>query len=346
MLLFCLLSFTGFSAVEDSTKRVKVQVLPSLFHTPETSWGGGITALGFMDGKDSLTRNSNFQLFLDATLMNQASFQSDFNFFTRGNKNFIQGSTDLSKFPELYFGIGNENNPEDYCNIDLRYVNGTITYYTSVINGWYIGPTVHFQKLAVKNKVLDHDGFEVDDMGYNTTGTSISLLNDHRNDMLNPTNGHYIATSFGKYFDHTGMSDGFLTHSLDARYYKSFGKLVFNSNLYAVHNSGIVPFRLMPTIGGPRFLRGYYAGRFRDNNMTLTQIEFRRPIFWRIGLAAFTGVGQVYSKTSEFALNRFHYNYGAGLRFKLNKHSAANIRIDYGRTADSDGFYIVFGECF
>ena len=80
--------------------------------------------------------------------------------------------------------------------------------------------------------------------------------------------------------------------------------------------------------------------------MALLQAEVRRPIFWRIGIAAFSGIGQVYAKSSEFGLNRFHYNYGGGLRFQIHKNSSANIRIDYGRTKDSDGFYIVFGECF
>ncbi len=80
--------------------------------------------------------------------------------------------------------------------------------------------------------------------------------------------------------------------------------------------------------------------------MTLAQIEFRRPLFWRIGVAAFNGVAQVYSEISKFHPSRFHYNYGGRLRFKLNKHSEANIKLDYGRTAESDGFYIVFGECF
>jgi outer membrane protein assembly factor BamA len=142
------------------------------------------------------------------------------------------------------------------------------------------------------------------------------------------------------------MTDGFLSNSLDARYYKTINNVIFNSNIYAVHNKGIVPFRLMPSLGGARFLRGYYSGRFRDNNMSLAQIEFRRKLFWKIGVAAFTGAGQVYSDVRDINVNRIHYNYGGGLRFQLSKESEANIRVDYGRTRDSHGVYIVFGECF
>jgi len=104
-----LLVFTSVFGQEEKEKSLQLQLLPSVFHTPETSWGLGAILLGYHTPKDSLTRKSNVQLFLDATLMKQMSFQSDFNIFTAKNKYFIRGSHDLSKFPEFYFGIGNNN---------------------------------------------------------------------------------------------------------------------------------------------------------------------------------------------------------------------------------------------
>lgn len=336
----------AYTQITDSTTKIAMQVLPSILHTPESSWGFGATLLGFVTPADSAAHTTNFQLFLDVTLMKQASFQTDFNIFTKKNKHYIQGNTDLSIFPEFYFGLGNDTKVDDYCLIDLRFVNAKSTFYTVLKNNWYAGAMLHFQNMALKNKTIVHNGFEVNDMGYFSSGSGIAFLLDKRNNILNPSKGHYVATNISRYFDLNKNTDGFLSHTLDARYYHTFKKLIFNSNLYTVHTRGTVPFRMMPAIGGARFLRGYYAGRFRDNNMALAQIEFRRPLFWRLGIAAFTGVAQVYSSTPEFHLSRFHYNYGGGLRVKLNKHSEANIRLDYGRTADSDGFYIVFGECF
>ncbi len=49
---------------------------------------------------------------------------------------------------------------------------------------------------------------------------------------------------------------------------------------------------------------------------------------------------------NDFNLAQFHFNYGAGLRFKISEYFDANIRLDYGRTKDSHGFCIVFGEAF
>lgn len=343
-LLLCF-SLASFSQ-GDSTRSLKVQPLPSVFHTPETSWGFGLTLLGYYNPLDSATKESNAQIFIDATLNRQLSFQSDFNLFTSKNKHYIRGSHDLSKFPEFYFGIGNENDSEHRCLIKINYFDFKTSFFTKLKKDIYLGPTFHHQSLGHINKNIEQDGFIIDDMGYSFTAGGLALLIDKRNNLLNPSSGYYFESTLSRYWDHGDMTSGYFRNSIDARYYHTFDKLIFNSNVYTIHNNGVVPFRLMPGLGGARFLRGYYAGRFRDNNLSLAQIEFRRKLFWRIGVAAFTGVGQVYSDVRNFDVNRFHYNYGGGLRFELNKESEANIRLDYGRTRDSQGVYIVFGECF
>lgn len=341
-----LLVFSSAFGQEKQEKAVQLQLLPSVFHTPETSWGAGVILLGYHTPKDSMTRKSNVQVFLDATLMKQVSFQSDFNIHTTKNKYFIRGSHDLSKFPEFYFGIGNNNDVNHHCLVNIAFFDVKTDVYKSFKKHRYLGVKFHHQNLAQIDKPIEQDGLSIDDMGYVSTGMGLGFLVDKRNNMLNPTEGHYLETKAMRYIDHTHMTGGFYNFMVDARYYKTFNKMTLNTNLYAVNNTGTVPFRMMPGIGGARFLRGYYAGRFRDNNMTLLQAEVRRLVFWRIGIAAFSGIGQVYAKSSEFGLNRFHYNYGGGLRFQIHKNSSANIRIDYGRTKDSDGFYVVFGECF
>lgn len=339
-------SHTTLAQREDSSKRVQILPLPAIFHTPETSWGGGATLLAFYTPKDTITRKSNAQLFFDVTLRRQVSFQSDFNFFTRNNNFYIKGSHDLSKFPEFFFGIGNANSEEDQCLIDIAYFDAKLALYHQLKPDFYLGTVLHHQNLSSINKEIEQENFSIGEMGYHSSGAGIGILIDKRNHILNPSTGYYLETSLSKYFDGTKMTRGFNSHTLDARYYHTFDKLVLNTNIYTVHNSGVVPFRLMPFLGGPRFMRGYYAGRFRDNNVGFVQAEVRRKVFWRIGVAAFTGAGQVYSSLREFGVQRFHYNYGGGLRFQIREDSPANIRLDYGRTADSHGFYIVFGECF
>ena len=347
--IFFIVFVIAISAIakdRDTSKRMKVIPLPSIFFTPETNWGFGATLLGTYTPKDTHTRKSNSQLFLDVTLMRQASFQSDFNVFTKRNKFYIKGSHDLSKFPEFYFGIGNENEQAHRCLIKIAYFDTKIAIYNQLSTDFYVGTVFHHQSLNTNDKSIEQDLFSIDEMGYTSTGTGVGLLIDKRNNILNPSDGFYLETKLSKYFDGSHMTGGFTNHVFDARFYRTFNRLVLNTNLYTVHNKGIVPFRMMPYLGGPRFMRGYYAGRFRDNNLSFMQAEVRRKLFWRIGVAAFSGLGQVYSNLDQFAMDRFHLNYGGGLRFQLNKDSPANIRFDYGKTRDSHGFYIVFGECF
>lgn len=91
---------------------------------------------------------------------------------------------------------------------------------------------------------------------------------------------------------------------------KLFKKLIWNGNAYLFFNKCDVPFRMLATIGGARFLRGYYRGRFRDNNMMVLQQEVRMPIYKWLGVAIFGGVGSVANKITDFAKNELHYDYG------------------------------------
>ena len=80
--------------------------------------------------------------------------------------------------------------------------------------------------------------------------------------------------------------------------------------------------------------------------MLILQQEFRMPVYKRIGIAAFGGVGAVANKLTDFTKNEIHYDYGVGLRIKINKKENTNLRIDYGFTKDSQGLYVVFAEAF
>ena len=183
--------------------------------------------------------------------------------------------------------------------------------------------------------------------GYTASGIGPILIYDKRDNPLNPANGSYLETSF-QYFDKPiGSPYKFTSFIFDARKYNTlFKKLIWNSNVYFVMNKGEVPYRMLATIGGARFLRGYYRGRFRDNNMIIAQQEFRIPVYKWFGAAVFGGVGSVAKEKKDFKKNEIHYDYGVGLRIKINKKENANLRLDYGITKDSQGLYLVFSEAF
>lgn len=51
------------------------------------------------------------------------------------------------------------------------------------------------------------------------------------------------------------------------------------------------PFNALSLLGGSRRLRGYYEGRYRDQNSALVQAELRVDVFKRLGAVVFGGVG-------------------------------------------------------
>jgi outer membrane protein assembly factor BamA len=115
-------------------------------------------------------------------------------------------------------------------------------------------------------------------------------------------------------------------------------------------NTGNVPLRNLAALGGSDIMRGYYAGRYRDKNMTAMQAEYRSPIWWRIGFVLFGGFGEVFNtikpKNIITPKGWLKYSLGGGLRFSIRKNERLNLRMDYGIGYRSAGFYFTVAESF
>ena len=60
-------------------------------------------------------------------------------------------------------------------------------------------------------------------------------------------------------------------------------------------------------MGGEQLMRGYYLGRYRDNNLVAGQVEYRFlpfPFSKRLGAAAFLGAGTVAPKVGDLRLSQ------------------------------------------
>jgi outer membrane protein assembly factor BamA len=120
----------------------------------------------------------------------------------------------------------------------------------------------------------------------------------------------------------------------------------FAANVYMAVQDGEAPFYQLPQLGGAELLRGYFEGRYRDKTLMLAQAEYRFPIVWRFGGAAFGGVGNVSPTFREFGSTFPKWSVGAGLRLMLNRDEQLNLRADLGLGRDTQGFYVGIGEVF
>lgn len=179
-----------------------------------------------------------------------------------------------------------------------------------------------------------------------TSGIGPVMNYDTRNSNFWPTKGVYAELG-GLFFGRALGSDySFQKFSLDiSSYHKLKWNHVVAFNTYTEMNSSQTPFNLLAFIGGTKRMRGYYEGRFRDQNVMMLQAEYRAPLFCRIGMVAFGGIGQVSQNINDYQLNAFKWNAGAGLRIRINDDNL-NIRIDYGIGQNSSGLYLTLKEAF
>ena len=119
---------------------------------------------------------------------------------------------------------------------------------------------------------------------------------------------------------------------------------VLAADLYAVFNSDGTPWPMLARMGGGQRMRGYYQGRYTDNDMITVQVELRQRIWRRIGCAVWGGAGNVFPSLSRFDWSQTLPNYGAGLRWELKKR--VNVRLDYGFGKKTSGFLLNINEAF
>ncbi len=154
------------------------------------------------------------------------------------------------------------------------------------------------------------------------------------------------------YFDHfapyLGSDYQYTNFVLDFRQFiRLHRQQVLALQEYGFLTSGSVPLRSLAALGGANSMRGYYQGRYRDNNMAVIQAEFRTPLFWRFGAVAFGDIGNVAGTAGALNFVDLKYSYGGGLRIAMNKAEKLNLRLDYGFNArGSGGFYLQLGETF
>lgn len=350
LLIFILGRLDLYAHLKDSNK-LHLQVLPSAFYTPETRIGIGASIYSFFKLDDnSITKKSNAQTYITASLNKQFSFENDYMLWFNKNKYLLIGSLDFSRFPELFFGIGNETSVMDPIVISFDIVKIKNKFLLKIHRNIYAGLILQYQKMynetiEVSSKIMMNEIFGT--MGYDTKGIGPILMIDKRDNPMNPANGYFVDINYINSNNDLNKKYKFSSFSFDARKYLTlFKKIIWNGNIHGEFTSGQVPFRMLPELGGARFLRGFYRGRFRDNNLMVIQNEVRMTVYKRIGIAAFGGIGEVANTINEFKTNQLHYNCGVGLRFKINKKENANLRIDYGLTKDSRGLYVVFAEAF
>jgi hypothetical protein len=104
-------------------------------------------------------------------------------------------------------------------------------------------------------------------------------------------------------------------------------------------DEALVPYHLLPSLGGGDTLRGFSSWRFRDRNAALTTAELRWiPNRNIVDVALFYDAGMVAPEFSDITLRRFKSDAGIGVRF--HGPLATPLRIELAKSRE--GLHLVF----
>jgi hypothetical protein len=106
----------------------------------------------------------------------------------------------------------------------------------------------------------------------------------------------------------------------------------------------VVPFYLMPSLGGKNTLRGYHDYRYHDNDMQAFSGEVRSALFTHLDAAVFVDAGKVASRAGDLDLRNLKRSYGAGLR--VHNATATLIRLDVGHSVEGWQVFIKVSDPF
>ncbi|MBI1768917.1 MAG: BamA/TamA family outer membrane protein [Bacteroidetes bacterium] len=347
-----------FRLWSDTSKNVRNIILPILVYTPETHMGVGALGVRLWKNIDSLheTRTSNAELVLLYTSRQQLIIIPRYTIFTKGERYLFEGfGEELIGFRDFYFGRGNQT-PSG---------NRQLFYYD--VLGWenrvgrkifkkerlFVGletRAIQFYNLHTKENGLLDTVPITGRTGSSSIGLGPALTWDKRDNVVNPSKGFYWDLRYSTYSNSLGSTVNYHRLLIDFRKYfnvKPSKRHILALQIFGNFIRGDAPFKELAELGGPRIMRGYYRGRYRDNYLTAFQAEYRLPLYKRIGIVAFAGLGKVYNP-DEANFNGMHYSYGTGLRFNINKRERLNLRLDYamGDPRQHGYFYLGFAESF
>ncbi len=340
---------------EGSSKAAKKSgfaVLPYLYYTPEThlAVGGGGIFYFPMTKDETVTRPSNILFSVTFTQKKQYSINFNPDFYL-GNGYHLQFDLKYEKFPDKLFGVGNDTpksleEPYTPKRWKLR-VEGLKKVSKDVNLGFqYFYDRMNLIKVEPGRELAT--GAITGGAGGVASGGGFFMTLDSRDSIFFPTKGRYHQVSALGFGRALGSDFSYGKFLLDLRQYFGFAtNRVLGIQSQILIQPGDPPFWQMGMLGGEKGLRGYYQGRYRDKNLFYLRAEYRWvPIFWRIGMAAFGGFGQVADRLGGFRLDGFKYSYGIGLRGVLSRAQRLHVRFDYARGSGSSAVYFTAGEAF
>ncbi|WP_210758095.1 BamA/TamA family outer membrane protein [Croceimicrobium hydrocarbonivorans] len=329
-------------------------VYPTLAFAPETSWEFGLSSLYLYYAKGNPeNRLSEFNAFTFYTLEHQYGLWLDHANYGDHDRYMFLGRLRYQSFPLFYHGVGKNTPADPLALVDAQYLLWKEHFLKQIQGYLYAGVYADLQSLSRSNFISQSDQgypFPSGANGSFNLGLGLSAVYDDRHNVLNVRDGNFTELSFLRYSPFWGSEYNFTSLLVDSRFYRSTtSNQVWANQLLGQFVNGNAPFHMLSLMGGESMMRGYYYGRYRDQNLLAFQSEYRILPFSfskRWGASFFMAAGQVYPQWENLKLNDFKLAGGAGLRFLIFPQKDIYTRLDFAMTEEGPGFYFFIGEAF
>jgi hypothetical protein len=274
----------------------------------------------------------------------------------------IQGDIRFLRYPQYTWGLGSSRVYTDQTLIDYNYIR----FYQSALKRVRpflfagVGYDLDFHS-NIHDDNANTDLKQFTNYSYGTSGSSFSsgvtlnLLYDTRNNSLNPLPGAYANIVYRVNPAFLGSNNTWSSVYIDVRKYISLNPnkpiqqntLAFWSYLWS--SIGNTPYLDLPSIGWDpynRSGRGIDQNRYRGKTLYYFETEYRRDIT-NNGLLGFVIFGNANTVSGSGTLfTSWHPAAGTGLRIKFNKGSGTNLGVDYGFSKGYKALLLNLGEAF
>ena len=358
LVLIFILSTNLFSQTDstsvDSSQVNKLEwfAYPYAFYTPETNFAVGVGGIMYFRLSKLETSNpSKILLSGYYTINNQYSINLIPELYFNDDMDFTSLELEYAKIIDKYYGMGS-NSPEipnpDYTLKQTRII---LKYRRNMFDPLKIGLVYSFSNVNIVDKQENPYLLYTDVYGSEggiSSGIGIDFSYDTRNNLFFPSEGGLYEFSSIYFLDILGSDFEYNKYTLDLRKYQSFSnfKGILAVQAFAELETFAPPFYELSKLGGSSIMRGYFEGRYRDNNYLALQIEYRRHIIGRFGAALFFAVGDVAAEFDNFKLTQMKYSYGFGARYILDKEELLTVRADFGFGLNTSGVYFSIEEAF
>lgn len=345
---------------KDTTRKASFMPIPVLGYAQETGFEFGLGALYsfYIDRKDTANRSSNFSGTASYSTKKTYNLTLRGDAWTKGNLYHFLGEIKFKKMPFNFYGIGNNTRQTDEDKLIQQQVKFLFDAEKSLFQNAYTGISLGFENYDFVDQtsggIYTTSPALNDKLGGSALFFGVSQGYDTRNSNNYPTKGFFgrITYQYAPNLYGNGDFKGSQIKVNIRNFWSLAPKVVLGVQgiYYTIHGKN-TPFYLLPQLGNDEMMRGYYTGRYRDENLLAAQAEIRYRFMNRFGIVAFASGGKVFAN-GNFSLNAMKPNYGVGGRYFFDTAKGLSARLDYGvgekkpNEKRQSGFYISLAEAF